>query len=305
MEGSHRDVPPFRSGYVALVGEPNVGKSTLLNAFLGQKISIVTPKPQTTRHKILGILSTDVLQAVFLDTPGLIEPRYALHRAMMKQSASALEEADVVLLLIDTPHAERAAHTEIPALVRALSKPTYLVLNKIDCVHAAALADVRQRYAGTAAFHRVFEVSALRGTGVVDLVSALAQDIPIHPAYYPLDIASDRQERFFVGEIIREKIFLQTHDEIPYSSSVEIVQFKEREKGKWFISAEIILERDSQKGIVIGKGGTLLKEIGRRARADIEAFLGKKVFLDLHVKVREGWREKEEWVKRFGYREDR
>ncbi len=305
MEGLSQEVPPFRAGYVALVGEPNVGKSTLLNAFLGQKISIVTPKPQTTRHKILGLLSTDTLQAVFLDTPGLIEPRYALHRAMMTQSESALGEADIVLFLVDTPHAERVAQPVIPARVAALKKPTYLILNKIDCISPTALAGVQQVYSSAHAFHRTFAVSALRGNGVPALVEALALDLPVHPPYYPLDIASDRQERFFVAEIIREKIFLHTHDEIPYSSSVEIVQFKEREKGKWFISADIILERDSQKGIVIGKGGTLLKEIGRSARVDIEAFLGTPVFLDLHVKVRDRWREKEEWVRRFGYREDR
>ncbi len=305
MAGPSPEVATFHAGYVALAGEPNVGKSTLLNAILGQKLSIVTPKPQTTRHKILGILSTDVLQAVFLDTPGLIEPRYALHRAMMKQSEAALAEADIVLFLIDTPRAERQAHPEIPTPVRTLKKPVYLILNKADCTSPASTAQVQKSITESMEFRRWFSISALRGNGVPALVDALAQDLPVHPPYYPLDIASDRQERFFVAEIIREKIFLKTHDEIPYSTSIEIVEFKEREKGKWFISADVIVERDSQKGIVIGKGGTLLKTIGRSARADIEAFLGNPVFLDLHVKVRDRWREDEEWVRRFGYRDDR
>ena len=304
MEGSNPESLSFRAGYVGLVGEPNVGKSTLLNAFLGQKLSIVTPKPQTTRHKILGILSTEALQAIFLDTPGLIEPRYALHRAMMKQSASALEEADIVLFLVDTPRAERAGGPEIPPSVQKANKPTYLVLNKIDGVSSEVVARVRGEYQAGMALHRTFAISALRGTGVPDIVAGLALDLPLHPPYYPLDIASDRQERFFVAEIIREKIFLRTHDEVPYSASVEIVQFKERDEGKWFISADVILERESQKGIVIGKGGALLKEIGKSARIDIEKFLGKAVFLDLHVKVRDRWREREEWVKRFGYQDD-
>jgi len=305
MEGLTPAAPEYRAGYVALVGEPNVGKSTLLNALLGQKISIVTPKPQTTRHKILGILSTSTLQVVFLDTPGLIAPRYALHRAMMRQSDVALREADVVLFIVDATRPFKDGEGGIPESVRTVTKPVYLILNKIDCVSARAVDAVKNALTPLLAFHRILPVAALRGTGLPQLLACLALDLPIHAPYYPDDIASDRQQRFFVAEIIREKIFLLTHDEIPYATSVDIADFKEREKGKWFISADIIVERDSQKGIVIGKGGAQLKKIGRQARADIEKFLEYPVFLDLHVKVREGWREKEEWVKRLGYRDDR
>ncbi len=304
MEGLTPAAAEYRAGYVALVGEPNVGKSTLLNALLGQKISIVTPKPQTTRHKILGILSTSTFQVVFLDTPGLIAPRYALHRAMMRQSDVALREADIVLFIVDATRSRNAEKAEVPESVRTAQKPVYLILNKIDCVSAGAVDAIKNALTPFLAFQRILPVAALRGTGLPQLLACLAQDLPVHPPYYPDDVASDRQERFFVAEIIREKIFFLTHDEIPYATSVDIVDFKEREKGKWFISADIIVERDSQKGIVIGKGGTQLKQIGRLARTEIEEFLQYPVFLDLHVKVREGWREKEEWVKRLGYRDD-
>ena len=305
MEGQSSSVEQFRAGFVALIGDPNVGKSTLLNAVLRQKISIVTPKPQTTRHKILGILSTDRMQAVFLDTPGIIEPRYALHRAMMGQSASALDDADIIFFIVDLSRSDRQAQCDVLAKARDPQKPVYLVLNKVDCVSPEVIAEQQSAYTAIRSFRRSFAISALRGDGIPELLDALVVDLPMNPPYYPTDIASDRNDRFFVAEIIREKIFLLTRDEIPYSTSVEVVEFKEREAGKWFISADIVVERASQKGIVIGKGGVLLKEIGQRARADIERFLENPVFLDLHVKVRDKWREKEEWVKRYGYREDR
>ncbi|MGA9119856.1 MAG: GTPase Era [Bacteroidota bacterium] len=294
----------FRAGYVALVGAPNVGKSTLLNFILGQKLSIVSPKPQTTRHKILGILSTEQMQVIFLDTPGIIDPRYALHRAMMDQSASALSDADIVLFMADLSEPKFNIHRNAFDKVRTLRKPVYLVLNKCDCVQNAVIEERRTAYMQSGSFKRTFAISALKGSGVPDLVTALAGDLPRHPPYYPMDVVSDRQQRFFVAEIIREKIFMLTRDEIPYSTSVDVVEFKEREAGKWFVSADIIVERASQKGIVIGKGGALLKEIGQQARGDIEKFLEYPIYLDLHVKVREKWREKEEWVRRFGYHKD-
>jgi GTP-binding protein Era len=291
----------FRAGYAALLGAPNVGKSTLLNAFLGQKLSIVTPKPQTTRHKILGIVSTDTMQVILLDTPGIIDPRYALHRAMMEQSTSALADADLVLLMADLTNPDTDSHRAAFDLVRSANKPVYLVLNKCDRVGGKTVAAVREAYNRQCTFRRTFAISALKGEGVPELLGAIEEDLPVHPPYYPPEFVSNRQERFFVAEIIREKIFLLTHDEVPYSASVEIIEFKERQKGKWFVSAEIIVERDSQKGIVIGKGGMVLKEIGRRARTEIESFLQNPVFLDLHVKVRDNWRENEDWVRRLGY----
>lgn len=306
MPDQSSEAPEFRAGYVALIGEPNVGKSTLLNAVLGQKLSIVTPKPQTTRHKILGIHSTEHLQIVFLDTPGIITPRYELHEAMMRQALGALNDADIVLFLVDA--SREMGDEAIPAFdrlgpQRETAKPIFLLINKCDLAGAERIARLRSACLARFPFSKVFMISALKGSGVGDLVEALAGALPVHPPYYPLDILSEQNQRFFVAEMIREKIFMLTHEEVPYAASVEIVDFKEREEGKWFISANVIVERESQKGILIGKGGTRLKQIGRAARADIERHLEYPVFLELHVKVREKWREKEEWVKRFGYEE--
>jgi GTP-binding protein Era len=296
--------PDFRAGFVAIVGVPNVGKSTLMNAILKQKISIVTPKPQTTRHKVLGIHSDDHCQIVFLDTPGIIAPKYALHTAMMDFADSALHDADIVLMLVDA--SEPQAGTEPPeqvfAKLRNARGPVYLVLNKCDAVSPSSFPGLRERWMALFPFSKLFIISALKNDGVTALVETLASSLPVHPPYYPLDILSEHSQRFFVTEIIREKIFLNTHEEVPYSTTVDIVTFTERETGKWFISADVVVERDSQKGILIGKGGSMLKKIGQSARRDIERFLDCPIFLELHVKVREKWREDPEWLKRFGYK---
>jgi GTPase len=297
----------FRSGYVTIIGEPNVGKSTLMNNLLKQKISIVTNKPQTTRHKVLGILSTDAFQIIFLDTPGIITPRYLLHEAMMRSASSAIADADVLLFMVDATDPKTGSGlTQAEAFKRlgGLKKPIFLVLNKVDRCEKAQLLPIIGAYANAFTFTEVFPLSALKGEGTEELVSALVPLIPVHPPYYPTDIVSEHSERFFVSEIIREKIFLSCREEIPYSTTVDIVEFKEREAGKWFVSADVIVERDSQKGIVIGKKGAMLKEIGRLARKEIESFVNHPVFLELHVKVREKWREKDEWLKRLGYGKD-
>lgn len=292
---------------MALVGEPNAGKSTLLNALLGQKLSIVTPKAQTTRHKILGILSSETAQVVLLDTPGLIEPRYALHESMMRHASAALDDADLSLFMVDVSQGKGECS---PAGLAALSRltthlrPAYLVLNKIDLASAAAIAQQRNAYADRFAFRKIFMISALKKEGIKDLLEAVVAEMPVHPPYYPLDIISEQHQRFFVTEIIREKVFLQTHEEVPYATTVEVVEFKEREEGKWLINANIVVERDSQKGILIGKQGVRLKAIGKASRVDIERFLEHPIYLDLHVKVREKWRAKKDWVKRFGYDEE-
>ena len=294
----------FRCGYVALVGEPNVGKSTLMNRLLGQKISIVTRKPQTTRHKVLGILSNDHAQMIFLDTPGIITPHYALHEAMMRSAGAAIQDADVILLMIDASSPgsdDPASHAQVFERLTGLTKPVHLVINKIDLIQKAALLPVIDAFAKRYTFGEILPVSGLTGEGVEELLRVMERGLPEHPPLYPPDIVSDHQERFFVAEIIREKIFIALQDELPYSTTVDIVEFKERARGKWFISADVYVERDSQKGIVIGKGGTKLREIGSAARRDIEAFLQNSVFLELHVKVREGWRDQEEWLKRLGY----
>lgn len=299
MESSHH-----KAGYVALVGEPNVGKSTLMNALLNQKISIVTNKPQTTRHKILGILSGENFQAVFLDTPGIITPKYLLQEVMMQFASSALDEADIVLLLIDAERMKREAYEKDEAAfakIRSAKKKTFLVINKIDRIQKADLLPMIDSFSKSYQFEEILPISALTKDGTDDLVATIVRHLPEHPPYYPADIVSEAPEKFFVAEIIREKIFDQYSKEIPYSTTVDIIAFNEREKKKHFISAEIFVERQSQKGILIGKGGAALKTLGERSRKDIERFLGHAVYLELHVKVRENWRGEEAWLKRLGY----
>jgi GTP-binding protein Era len=299
--------PGFRCGYVTIIGEPNVGKSTLLNGLLGQKISIVTNKPQTTRHRILGILSTETQQIIFLDTPGIIKPKYLLQEVMMQLASSAITDADVLIFMIEATNPKTGSdlsHEEAFKRLEGLKRPVFLVINKVDLVPKAELLPVIDFYARQYPFTEIFPISALRMEGTEDLLSALVRELPLHPPLYPLDIASEHSERFFVSEIIREKIFLKCQEEIPYSTTVDIVEFKERGRGKWFISADVYVERDSQKGIVIGKAGSMLKEIGRVARQDIEKFLDHPVFLELRVKVRENWRGDPEWLKRLGYHTD-
>ncbi len=295
----------FRCGYVTIIGEPNVGKSTLMNNLLQQKISIVTPKPQTTRHKVLGILSTDAYQIIFLDTPGIIKPKYKLQEVMMEFASLAIQDADVLLFMIDAtrPRTEKAlAQTEAFEKVQGLSKPVFLVINKVDLVNKAEVLPVIEFYSQRYPFKEIFPISALQLIGTQDLLAAIVPLLPVHPPLYPTDIVSEQSERFFVSEIIREKIFLCTKEEVPYSTTVEIIDFKERDAGKTLIRAEIYVERDSQKGIIIGSQGGRLKEIGEKARKEIEAFLQRPVYLDLHVKVQKDWRDNPAALARLGYK---
>jgi GTP-binding protein Era len=294
----------FRAGYVAIIGDPNVGKSTLMNTLIGQKISIVTPKPQTTRHKILGILSKENYQIVFLDTPGLLKPKYLLHEAMMKFAQLAIEDADLVLFMIDATDPKvgpEIDHDEGFKVLKSLQKSVYLLINKIDAVRKEDILPIIAFYSDKFSFKEIFPISALHRIGTDALVASIVKELPEQPPYYPTDIVSEHSERFFVAEIIREKIFEKFREEVPYSTTVDVVEFKEKEQGKDFIAADIYVERESQKGILIGKGGKTLKEVGTVARKDIEEFLGRKVFLELHVKVREKWREKKQWLERLGY----
>jgi GTP-binding protein Era len=290
-----------------------------MNGLLQQKISIVTKKPQTTRHKILGILTTPAYQAVFLDTPGIIQPRYALHEAMMESAASAVSDADLILFIVDAARPAPGGDSPEDAILAQLAasaRPVYLVLNKVDLVDKALLLPLIDRYSRRHPFREIFPVSALTLEGTGGLMASVSSELPVHPPLYPADIVSEHNDRFFVAEIIREKIFIRCQEEVPYSTTVEITEFIERSAAtageaepvknrkplKWFISADIYVERDSQKGILIGKKGGMLKEIGEIARRDIERFLGHQVFLDLHVKVRAGWRGDKEWLQRLGYR---
>lgn len=306
MENEEQSIPgqPFRCGYVAIVGDPNVGKSTLMNRLIGQKISIVTAKPQTTRHKILGICSSEHYQIIFLDTPGILTPKYLLQQEMMHAAESAIREADIIVFMIDCTDpktSEEIDHGAAFNTFRNVHKPVYLVINKTDLVGKQDVAEVIAFYAGKFQFKEIFPISAMKGEGTGELLRLLASDMPVHPPFYPLDIVSEHPERFFVSEIIREKIFEKYKEEIPYSTTVDIISFKEQKKRKDLIEAEIYVERDSQKGILIGKQGSALKEIGENARKDIEKFLGRPVFLQLHVKVREKWREDKNWLQRLGY----
>jgi GTP-binding protein Era len=295
--------PDHRSGYVALVGPPNVGKSTLMNALVGQKLSIVTAKPSTTRHRVLGILSGEAeedeagYQIVFLDTPGIVRPQYRLHEAMMHAVDFAVADADILLFMVDASH----SGTPEKALERIGDRPALLLLNKIDLMPQEEALPLVEKYQALRAFDAVIPISAKTGFNLDTLLEQILERLPKGPPYYPKDQLSEHPERFFVAEIVREKVFELYREEIPYSTQVNVVTYEERDGGKDFIDAEIVVERDTQKGIIIGKGGRGLKRLGQFARRDIEAFLGKPVYLQLHVKARADWRNREGFLRSFGY----
>lgn len=289
-----------KSGYVALVGKPNVGKSTLLNNILGTKLSIVTAKPQTTRKRILGIHTFENCQIVFLDTPGMLRPKYEMQKAMMSYVTTSLEEADIVAYIVDIADAEE---TFIPDEIRNIKdKPILLLVNKTDLFKDIKhVLPIISNYSKTGIFKEIIPMSGLKGSNVNELLQIIKKYLPESEFYYDPEMLSTQPERFFVSEIIREFIFNYYKQEIPYSTEVSIIEFKERVQGKWYISAEIIIERQSQKPILIGKGGSKLKQIGELARIEIEEHLGTPVYLELFVKVRDKWRSKPGMLKSFGY----
>lgn len=296
---------PVKSGMVAIVGPPNAGKSTLMNNLLGQKISIVTPKPQTTRNRILGVVNDDQYQIVLLDTPGLHKSREPLNREMVRIAMDSLAEVDLVLFLIDISlpipeKAKKERDREFSAYLRQVKSPAILVLNKVDLLEKEKLLPMIEAYSSLFPFKAVIPMSALKGDGTEGLLSEILEILPMGPRYFPEDIPTDATERFLVGEIIREKVFLLTGQEIPYSTAVTIESFKE-EKKLITIHANIYLERQSQKGIVIGKGGKKLKAIGTAARHDIEKLVGQKVLLKLWVKIRKNWSQDERFLKELGF----
>jgi GTP-binding protein Era len=288
--------PFFRSGYAAIIGLPNAGKSTLLNAFVGQKLSIVTPKAQTTRHRIAGFYTDETMQIVFLDTPGILEPRYGLHRSMMQAVERSVTEADALVLLIDPWQVPAATLLE---RFKPYGRQVLAVVNKADVAPEEKMQDAMS-ILQDAGFENRFAVSALTGTGLPELKTALQQIIPAGPPLYPEDELSEHPERFFFSEFIREQVFLQTREEIPYSVAVEIQRVDES-KGKTEIDADIICERETQKMILIGRGGDTLKRIGSKSRETIEEFLGKGVVLKIFVKVRNDWRNNSGFLKSYGY----
>lgn len=293
------DVPEgHRSGYVTLVGKPNAGKSTLMNALLGRKLSIVTSKPQTTRHRVLGIANEPGYQIIFLDTPGVIEPRYGLQKSMMKSVRHAVQDADLMLFIAD-------ATTESPdtlSLTEVGDRPAILVLNKMDLVRERDALPLVKSYVELRTFEDVVPVSAKKKTNLDILMDAVVTRLPEGPPFYPKDIVSEHPERFFVAEIIREKVFERFSREIPYSTQVNIVAFDEKNQhGKDVIDAEIVVERESQKPILIGKGGKAIKSLGIASRKAIESFLDRPVHLRLFVKVRKGWRDSGTFLRSYGY----
>jgi GTPase len=290
----------FRAGFVSIVGKPNVGKSTLMNKLVGENVSIISAKAQTTRHRIMGIINGADYQIVYSDTPGILEPKYSLHEAMMTYVKVSLDDADVILLLVSL---EDKFEPELFTRFQHQEKPILLVINKTDLGKGSQVDDkIAYWKEQLKNIKEVLPVSAKTGSGVDKVLPKLLELMPVHPPYFPEDEYTDRTERFFASEIIREKIFFNYEQEIPYSCEVGIESFKD-EKEILKIRAIIYVERDSQKGIVIGKAGSLLKKVGTEARQSMEAFFGKKVFLETHVKVADNWRKEKFKLRQFSYLE--
>lgn len=291
---------PFKSGFVSIVGKPNVGKSTLMNRLVGEKLSIISPKAQTTRHRIMGIINGDNYQIVYSDTPGILEPKYSLHQAMMNYVRVSLEDADLILLLVDP--VEKFDPLLFDKFNR-IDTPVVLVINKADLGKGSQVYDKTAYWKeNLPKVSTIMGVSALTGDNVPELLDTIVSLLPEHPAYFPPDELTDRPQRFFASEILREKIFLNYEQEVPYSTEVVITDFKEQD-GVLHIRAEIFVERDSQKGIIIGKGGSALKKVGTEARLGMEEFFQTRVFLETKVKVAKNWRREKDRLKRFGYLE--
>lgn len=288
----------MKSGFVNIFGKPNAGKSTLLNALMQEKLAIVSPKVQTTRHRIKGILTTGAYQIIFSDTPGIIEPKYRLHEKMMQAVKSALEDADLALLLVDiSDNWEEAG--EIFSSLR-LNVPSVVVLNKVDTAKEAQKQQALEFFKGKSYAKDVAFVSALTGLGVQALLQTIVAGLPEGEPFYAEDEMSDLPTRFFVAEMIREKIYTLFEEEIPYQATVVVNEFKQKST-LIKIRAEIIVQRESQKAIIIGEGGKMIRQIGMQARSEIEKFLEQKVFLELFVKVRPKWRDNELYLKEYGY----
>ena len=287
-----------KAGFVSIIGKPNVGKSTLMNALVGERLSIITSKAQTTRHRIMGILSGDNFQIIYSDTPGILEPKYELQASMMRFVNNALIDADVILFVTDLE--EKYAGEAVIEKINQMEIPVIFVMNKIDLGKGSQAHDKLAYWKELVKADEYLSVSALQGAGVDKVFEAILQHLPEHPPYYPKDEITDKPERFFAAEIVREKIFLNYQQEVPYSSEVVVTEFKE-EPDIIRMRCEIYVERESQKGILIGKKGEALKTVGTQAREDMEKFFGKKVFLEQHVKVAPNWRKKQQQLNRFGY----
>lgn len=297
----NKETKDHRSGYVSIIGCPNVGKSTLLNSILGEKIAIVTSKPQTTRNRIIGIKTLTNAQIIFIDTPGIHKPRHKLGEKMVKTAIESLKEVDLILFMVE-PQEPKREEIEIVDLLKKINIPVFLLINKIDTIKKPNLLILIEHFSKLYPFKEIIPISAVKYDGIDLLLQKIYDYLPSGPKYYPDDLLTDQLERFMVSEIIREKIMNLTEEEIPHSVAVEVSEWKERENGLISIRCNIYVEREGQKAIIIGKKGTMLKSIGTSARLEIERLLNTKVFLELWVKVRKNWRNDNQLLKELGYR---
>ncbi len=295
MEKKHK------SGFIAVIGRPNVGKSTLINSLIGQKIAIMSDKPQTTRNRILCILTQEDAQVVFLDTPGIHKPKHKLGEYMVRAAENTLREVDAILFVVDATEDMGAGEFYILERLQATNKPVILIVNKLDLIDKAQVLPIISRYSAKYHFEGVVPISAREKTNLDELLVEIKKYLPEGPQYYPEDMVTDQPERLIVAELVREKVLQLTREEIPHAVAVDVDEMTTRANKDIYIRATIYVERDSQKGIVIGSRGKLLKDIGALARKDIEALLGAKVFLDLWVKVKKDWRNRENVLKGFGF----
>ncbi|MCP1125209.1 GTPase Era [Bacillus sp. AFS018417] len=294
----------FKSGFVSIIGRPNVGKSTFLNRIIGQKIAIMSDKPQTTRNKIQGVYTENDAQVIFIDTPGIHKPKHKLGDFMVKMAQTTIKEVDIVLFMVNAEEGFGRGEEFIIEKLQETKRPVFLVINKIDQVHPEELLGLIDKYRTLYDFAEIVPISALEGNNVDALIGAIKKYLPEGPQYYPENQVTDHPERFIIAELIREKVLHLTREEVPHSVAVVIDAIQKREGGAVYVNATVIVERPSQKGIVIGKQGKMLKEIGKRARFDIESLLGSRVFLELWVKVQKDWRNKMSQLRDLGFRED-
>lgn len=294
--------PNFKSGFIALIGRPNVGKSTLLNRIIGQKIAIMSDKAQTTRNKIQGVYTTDDAQLIFIDTPGIHKPKHSLGDFMLKTAYSALKGVDAIMVVVNASEKIGPGDRLVIDRVRDSKVPVYLLINKIDLIEKEDLFSIIESYTNEYDFDEVFPISATQGTNVCELVEKLKDSMPLGPQYYPADQVMDHPEYFVVAEFIREKVLHLTREEIPHSVAVQVQSMQRNEEDQIEVQATIIVERSSQKGIIIGKQGSMIKKIRQLAQRDIKRLLGENVYLELWVKVQKGWRERINVLNELGYR---
>ena len=291
----------FRSGFVTIIGRPNVGKSTLTNQIIGEKVSIISDKIQTTRHTIHGVYTDDEAQIIFIDTPGIHKPKHRLGDYMVEVSVQSIHDVDIILFMINAKEGYGKGDEFILEKLQQIDKPIFLIINKVDLIHPDNLFPLIDQYKDKCDFEEIIPVSALNGNNVSKLVELIKEKLPFGPKYYSDDQLTNRSERFMISELIREKVLHHTQEEVPHSINVIVESLEERNEKTVYIQAVIITERSSQKGIIIGKQGRMLKTIGKEARIDIEQMLDKKVFLNLWVKVQKDWRNKQSLLSEYGF----